>query len=432
MIGEGAAGIVRPYGRNTDRADTVLGFSYSINSIKYFQRPEFNRSLWLDQSVEDIVANHSHLFTQFAKSDLPTSPLVIKTFKMQPMTSFSVMGFLLLFDRFKDNMDATLLPTTPQGHCPCMAFSKDGTFKGMLMRRLEEPTMRHMREIQSYSTEAKSLVFSQVWKFVDTLLIPTSRDKCLRHGDIKALSDTTAILSGNVMYDPNARKIIVVDYDPINIADTSTDDVKVCMDLFKTFATQVKLDISMPKQSSISMQSNLDLAQMDIFLNVSCINSVLSIMHALEFKDDYDAALGIDHRWLRLLRMLVRNISGDSGCGHVNPVFDKSSVKHLEIYVGERMVRKIEIRLIDDCRLMMVALLLYFKIFNKVFNQTALSQTFPNTNSRHNLDYDCLSLFCDPHTSNIRIKYRQNEVTYSKTGAVIEVLLMCLDSNSLQ
>lgn len=402
-LGSGVFGVVRPYRQRADASDSIRGLSAGLDAINYLQRPEFESQEWKEISIEDFLTTHSHMFTQFDKSQLPEN-LVIKIFNGADASI--VVALLLLFDRFQNNMDVTSLPQTPLGDCPCIVFDKNGAFKGVLMRRLLPVTDQVIKYMQSSSTEEKRLAFSHVWDFANGLLAPISADKCLHHGDIHF---------NNFAFDTHTSKFIVIDYDRISVVGTAwaEGDLKLIMTEFEIFARDVNLFLTIPKSRVFVMPSNLDEERMDMFLHYSCIKVTLSAINEYNSSEDIDA---VDPKWHRLLRMLLGNMSRDSGCSNGYPVFDKSSVEYLEVHVNDQTVNKLEIKSIQNCRLLTVTLFLYLKVF---IQQKTLQDRWDN----------CLFLFCDPINSCIDIKYGATQVKYKKADSVIEVLLTSLEAH---
>lgn len=407
---------MRLYGNTEDLGDTIWGFSYKINYIKQLLKPQFQYND-MDVDADAFVAEHSHMLVQFDMSQLP-SDVVIKEVSSGKVSTRAtdVIGHCLVFDRFKHNLAVTSLLQTADGNCPCVVINNAGKVKGLLMRRLIPLRQHHIEHLQGLSVKDKSMVYSHVWKFASGLLLPITHGRCLQHVDIRALSGGE-FMSGNMVYDPSSNKIIVVDYDSVTIADSSVDDMNTCLSLYRNFATTIQLDMGNP--------SILDPTQTDLFLHLSCLSSAISIIRLFSL-DENGLYVTVDKRWYQVLSLMAENISMESGCIDGNPIFEKSSVKTLEIFVDDTVLRRIDVRLMKNCRMVAITLFLYLKVFIDIARSRSLAQA--QAQARASGISGRLSFHCFPRAGKISIRFQNHEKLYAKADAVIELLLSSMDS----
>lgn len=416
-LGAGASAVVRPYGKRGDMQDSIWGFSHKIDYINHFSKPEYgwdavNSISKVSVAVGSFFEEHLHMFVQFDRAQLPNNIVIKETSKGKAqLTATDLIGHMLVFDRFKDNIDVTSLLQTFEGDCPCIVINKSGSIKGILMRRLVPLTTEHIQDLQGLSLKEKSLVFSHVWKFASGLLTQLPHGNCLVHRDIRALS-TTTFLSGNMVYDPSARRIIVVDYDSVRVHPSITDDMYVCTSLFVKFAETIQLDIFAPQK----ITNETDAAQLELFLYYECLKSILPLIQ--DYNDEQEI---IDARWYQLLHFIADNMSRESGCINGNSIFDRSSVKLLEIFVDDKMMQQIQVRLMTNCRMVAISLFLYLQVFRHILRERYEQELSASQSNASGV----LAFHCFPRESKIIVKYQNTMMVYKKdpTNAIIDLLV---------
>lgn len=403
-VGTGASGTVRSYGRKSDMNDNIWGFAYSTNHLQLLQDPQYH----LQQSADSFFKANPHLFIHFDKPFANTKALVVKMYSRELAVS-DVVGHMIAFDRFKNDISLTSLLQTPDGNCPCLVVN-NGSIKGVLMRGLVPFTTEIISEIRStYSYHEKFLVYLPVWRFVSTMWTMISGTWCVSHGDMFPGMGNRGPLSDNVLFDPIARNLIVVDYDTMHFTDISVryciaeDDLFQGKSLFEKYARHVHLDINSPKPSSVQQPMHLD--QMDLFIHLQCIFLA---------KESLESSFEPRHRlkWFKLLRLLFKSVANDSGCINIRPVFDKMV---LEIQLGDQTVLEVQTSTIINCRLLLLTLFFYFKILQS-------SDECDTTSKR-------LILHVLPDRSEIVISFVGCQRVI-RNSAIIEVLMGALTQNS--